>query len=81
MEAFDLPVRRKIRQLSRGMESALGIIIGLASRAPITLFDDRIWGWTPPRNLFYERLLQDYTGASSDDCVVHPPDRRGEQAV
>jgi ABC-2 type transport system ATP-binding protein len=62
MEAFGLPARRKIKQLSRGMESALGIIIGLASRAPITLFDEPYLGLDAAgRNLFYERLLQDYT--------------------
>jgi len=62
MGVFGLPARRKVKQLSRGMESALGIIIGLASRAPITLFDEPYLGLDAAgRNLFYERLLQDYT--------------------
>ena len=61
MEAFRLPARRRIKQLSRGMESALGIIIGLASRAPITLFDEPYLGLDAAgRHLFYERLLRDY---------------------
>jgi len=31
---FGLPPRRQIRRLSRGMRSAVGIVIGLASRPP-----------------------------------------------
>ncbi len=33
LEEFDLPLDRKVRKLSRGMRSALGIVIGLAARA------------------------------------------------
>ena len=33
---FDLPTDRKVKKLSRGMTSALGVIVGLASRAPLT---------------------------------------------
>lgn len=59
---FRLPPRRKMKQLSRGMESAVGIVIGLASRAPITLFDEPYLGLDAVgRNLFYDRLLEDYT--------------------
>lgn len=60
-EAFGLPLQRKVKQLSRGMESAMGIIIGLASRAPITFFDEPYLGLDAAgRNLFYESLLLDY---------------------
>jgi ABC-type lipoprotein export system ATPase subunit len=41
---FDLPPKRPIKKLSRGMNSAVGIIIGLASRAPVTLFDEPYLG-------------------------------------
>jgi ABC-2 type transport system ATP-binding protein len=62
VQDFGLPMRRKIKHLSRGMESAVGIVIGLASRAPITLFDEPYLGLDAVgRNLFYERLLEDYT--------------------
>ncbi|MGH9045761.1 MAG: ATP-binding cassette domain-containing protein, partial [Acidimicrobiales bacterium] len=37
---FDLPGNRAIKKLSRGMRSALGIVIGLAAQAEITLFDE-----------------------------------------
>lgn len=58
---FDLPLRRKVRKLSRGMRSALGIVVGLASRAPLTLFDEPYLGLdAPSRDLFYDRLLADF---------------------
>jgi ABC-2 type transport system ATP-binding protein len=61
LEEFDLPLNRKVRKLSRGMRSALGIVIGLAARAEITLFDEPYAGLDPvARQLFYDRLLADY---------------------
>jgi ABC-2 type transport system ATP-binding protein len=58
---FELPVRRQIKKLSRGMTSAVGIVIGLASRAPLTLFDEPYLGLDAvARQLFYDRLLADY---------------------
>jgi ABC-2 type transport system ATP-binding protein len=61
LEEFDLPLNRKVRKLSRGMRSALGIVIGLAARAEVTLFDEPYAGLDPvSRQLFYDRLLADY---------------------
>ncbi len=59
---FALPVRRPIKKLSRGQLSAVGvIIIGLASRAPLTFFDEPYLGLDAvARQLFYDRLLADY---------------------
>lgn len=58
---FDLPAKRSVKKLSRGMNSAVGIIIGLASRAPLTLFDEPYLGLDAvARQLFYDRLLADY---------------------
>jgi ABC-2 type transport system ATP-binding protein len=58
---FDLPGKRPVRKLSRGMNSMVGIIIGLASRAPLTLFDEPYLGLDAvARQLFYDRLLADY---------------------
>jgi ABC-2 type transport system ATP-binding protein len=58
---FTLPPGRAVRRLSRGMRSALGIIIGLAARAEITLFDEPYAGLDPvARQLFYDHLLADY---------------------
>jgi ABC-2 type transport system ATP-binding protein len=61
LSEFGLPPRRAVRRLSRGMRSALGIVIGLAARAEVTLFDEPYAGLDPvARQLFYDRLLADY---------------------
>jgi ABC-2 type transport system ATP-binding protein len=58
---FDLPTNRAIKKLSRGMRSALGIVIGLAAQAEITLFDEPYAGLDAvARQLFYDRLLASY---------------------
>ncbi len=61
MRDFDLPANRAVKKLSRGMVSALGVTVGLASRAPLTFFDEPYLGLDAvARHLFYDRLLQDY---------------------
>jgi ABC-2 type transport system ATP-binding protein len=61
LDDFELPRRRPIKKLSRGMTSAVGIVLGLASRAPVTLFDEPYLGLDAvARQLFYDRLLADY---------------------
>jgi ABC-2 type transport system ATP-binding protein len=61
IEDFDLPPRRRIRRLSRGMRSAVGIVIGLAARAELTLFDEPYAGLDAvARQLFYDRLLAEF---------------------
>ena len=58
---FELPRRRRIRKLSRGVRSAVGIVIGLAARAELTLFDEPYAGLDAvARQLFYDRLLADF---------------------
>lgn len=50
-----------MQKLSRGKKSALGAVVGLASRAPLTIFDETYLGMdVPTRNLFYDALLADY---------------------
>jgi ABC-2 type transport system ATP-binding protein len=62
IEEFRLPRQRKVKALSRGMLSAVGVIVGLASRAPLTIFDEPYLGLDAvARSLFYDRLLEDYT--------------------
>ena len=42
------------------MQSVLSVIIGLASRAPITIFDEAYLGMdAPTRDLFYKEVLKD----------------------
>jgi ABC-2 type transport system ATP-binding protein len=61
LHEFELPSNRAIKKLSRGMRSALGIVIGLSARAEITLFDEPYAGLDAvARQLFYDRLLADY---------------------
>ena len=58
---FELPLDRRMRRLSRGMRSAVGIVIGLAARAELTLFDEPYAGLDAvARQLFYDRLLADF---------------------
>lgn len=60
-EKFRLPMKRKVDQLSRGQRSALGVILGLASRTPITIFDESYLGMdAPSRYLFYDELISDF---------------------
>ena len=61
IEDFRLPLSRRMKALSRGMLSAAGIIVGLASRAPLTIFDEPYLGLDAvARGIFYDRLLEDY---------------------
>lgn len=58
---FDLPLGRGMKKLSRGMLSAVGVVIGLASRAPLTFFDEPYLGLDAgARHVFYDRLLADH---------------------
>jgi ABC-2 type transport system ATP-binding protein len=61
LSEFELPADRAVKKLSRGMRSALGIVVGLAARAEVTLFDEPYAGLDAvARRLFYDRLLADY---------------------
>jgi ABC-2 type transport system ATP-binding protein len=63
---FDLPAKRAIKKLSRGMRSALGIVIGLAAQAEVTLYDEPYAGLDAvARRLFYDRLLEGYAETPS----------------
>jgi ABC-2 type transport system ATP-binding protein len=58
---FELPLRTKVRDLSRGQRSALAVTVGLAARAPLTIFDEPHLGMdVPSRYAFYDTLLADY---------------------
>ena len=61
VDDFRLPLNRRLKALSRGMLSAAGAIVGLASRAPLTIFDEPYLGLDAvARSLFYDQLLEDY---------------------
>ncbi|PGK40069.1 ABC transporter ATP-binding protein [Bacillus anthracis] len=58
---FQLNMTEKYHKLPHGMQTVVGIIQGLASRAPITIFDEPTTGLDAAhRELFYSLLLEDY---------------------
>ena len=78
VEDFQLPLNRRIKKLSRGQLSAVGVIIGIASRAEITFFDEPYLGLDAvARQIFYDRLLEDYAEHPRTVILSQPPDRRG----
>jgi ABC-2 type transport system ATP-binding protein len=61
MSTFRLKPKMRVGAMSRGQRSALGIVVGLASRAPLTMFDESHLGMdVPSRYAFYDALLADY---------------------
>ncbi|TGB00762.1 ABC transporter ATP-binding protein [Halobacillus salinus] len=61
MEKFNLKPGMSTRGLSKGMESALGIIIGLSARADVTIFDEPYIGLdASARYMFYDLLLEEF---------------------
>jgi len=61
LEDFGLRAGKAVKSLSRGQRSALGITIGLAARAEVTLFDEPYAGLDAvARQIFYDRLLAEY---------------------
>ena len=62
IEDFRLPTKQRVKKLSRGQLSSIGVIVGLASRAPLTFFDEPYLGLDAvARQIFYDRLLEDYS--------------------
>ena len=61
LEVFDLDRRKRVSTLSRGQKSSLGVILGLAARAPLTILDEAYLGMDAgARAAFYRELLADY---------------------
>lgn len=61
LDLFEVDLRKKPAALSRGKRSAVGAVIGLAARAPLTIFDEVYLGMdAPTRYAFYDELLADY---------------------
>jgi len=60
IKKFGLPTNKRPHKLSKGQQSVLSVIVGLASRAPITIFDEAYVGMdAPTRDLFYKEVLKD----------------------
>jgi ABC-2 type transport system ATP-binding protein len=61
LDLFHLDPRTRVSALSRGQKSAFGAVLGLASRAPLTILDETYLGMdAAARGLFYRELLDDY---------------------
>lgn len=61
MDTFELDPRKRPSGLSRGKKSAFGVVVGLATRAPLTMLDEVHLGMdAPSRYAFYDALLADY---------------------
>ncbi len=61
LDRFEVPTNKRMQRLSRGKKSALGVVLGLASRAPLTIFDETYLGMdVPSRAAFYDALITDY---------------------
>ncbi|MFG1734955.1 ATP-binding cassette domain-containing protein [Paenibacillus sp. 843] len=57
---FNLPLDKQLKELSKGMQSAYNVCIGLASRSPVTILDEVYLGMdAPSREIFYRELLED----------------------
>lgn len=61
LDRFELTPKRAVAQLSRGQRARFACLLGLASRAPLTMFDESYLGMdAPARYDFYDALLEDY---------------------
>ena len=61
MAQFGLDPKKRISALSKGMMSAVTIVVALASRAPVTMMDEPVAGLDMvAREDFYRLLLEDY---------------------
>jgi ABC-2 type transport system ATP-binding protein len=61
VEGFRIPTRTPLKKFSRGQLSSVAIVLGLASRAPVTLLDEPYLGLdVTARALFHDVLLRDY---------------------
>ncbi|SNS59836.1 ABC-2 type transport system ATP-binding protein [Micrococcales bacterium KH10] len=60
VEVFRLPAKTAIKKYSRGQISSLAIVLGLASRTPITLLDEPYLGLdATARQTFYDVLIEE----------------------
>jgi ABC-2 type transport system ATP-binding protein len=60
-DGFRIPTTTRIKKLSRGQLSSVAIVLGLASRASVTLLDEPYLGLdVTGRALFHTMLLRDY---------------------
>jgi ABC-2 type transport system ATP-binding protein len=58
---FELSPAKRVNTLSLGKRSAVRVVLALASRCPLTIFDEAYLGMdAPSRYAFYQEVLNDY---------------------
>lgn len=61
LDTFEIDLDKTVNRLSRGQRSAVGAVVGLASRAEVTMLDEVYLGMdAPSRQRFYDLLIADY---------------------
>jgi ABC-2 type transport system ATP-binding protein len=61
IDRFDIQLKKPMSGLSRGQQAAVRAVAGLASRAPISIYDEAYLGMDAAyRKLFVSELLEDY---------------------
>ncbi|MEO8907674.1 MAG: ABC transporter ATP-binding protein, partial [Microbacteriaceae bacterium] len=61
IDGFRIPAKTRIKKLSRGQLSSIAIVLGIASRASVTLLDEPYLGLDiTARALFHDVLIRDY---------------------
>ena len=61
VKSFNLDRTMRVKALSKGMVSALGVIVGVSSRSPITIFDEPYTGMdAAARQELYTLLIEEY---------------------
>ncbi|GAA3441702.1 ATP-binding cassette domain-containing protein [Planomonospora venezuelensis] len=61
LDRFGLRRKANVKTMSKGQRSALGVVVGLAGRSPLTMFDESYLGMdAPSRYSFYDALLADF---------------------
>ena len=62
VQLFELPLKKRMNKLSKGMLSMVTIIVALSSKAEFTLLDEPVAGLdVVAREQFYKLLLEEYT--------------------
>ena len=65
VQLFELPLKKRMNKLSKGMLSMVTIIVALSSKAEFTLLDEPVAGLdVVAREQFYKLLLEEYTETS-----------------
>jgi ABC-2 type transport system ATP-binding protein len=58
---FELPLKKNMASLSHGQKAAVHVVVGLAGRAPLTMYDEAYLGMDAAfRQMFIAEILEDY---------------------